>query len=124
VEGIAKPVTSLPFVDANGIVSTLTAKGNVPNRKVDLAIVGGRLALYVALLLVLLPPGKAVAFFFVQMALFGVFLGGSFAPNHKGMPIIPAGMKVDFLRRQVITSRNVPEHAGQIEFGQGEVAAG
>ena len=41
------------------------------------------------------------------MALFGVYLGGSFAPNHKGMPIIPAGMKVDFLRRQVLTSRNI-----------------
>ena len=31
----------------------------------------------------------------------------SFAPNHKGMPIIPAGLKVDFLRRQVLTSRNI-----------------
>ena len=88
-------------------VRALTAKGPVANRAVDLTIVVSRLVLYVAILLLLLPPGKAVAFFFVQMALFGVFLGGSFAPNHKGMPIIPAGMKVDFLRRQVLTSRNV-----------------
>ncbi|WP_034610385.1 acyl-CoA desaturase [Cellulomonas sp. URHD0024] len=88
-------------------VRALTAKGPVANRAVDLSIVLGRLIAYVAILLVLLPPGKAVAFFFVQMALFGVFLGGSFAPNHKGMPIIPEGMKVDFLRRQVLTSRNI-----------------
>jgi fatty acid desaturase len=34
-------------------------------------------------------------------------MGASFAPNHKGMPIIPAGSKLDFLRKQVLTSRNV-----------------
>ena len=57
--------------------------------------------------LVLLPPGKAVAFFGVQMAVFGLCLGGSFAPSHKGMPIVPPTAKIDFLRRQVLTSRNV-----------------
>ena len=54
-----------------------------------------------------LPPGKAVAFLGVQMAVFGVCLGGSFAPNHKGMPLVPATTKLDFLRRQVLMSRNV-----------------
>jgi len=41
----------------------------------------------------------------VHQALFGVYLGMTFAPNHKGMPH-PAGDE-DFLRKQVITSRNV-----------------
>ena len=31
----------------------------------------------------------------------------TFAPNHKGMPVIPSGARLDFLRRQVLTSRNV-----------------
>jgi fatty acid desaturase len=31
----------------------------------------------------------------------------SFAPNHKGMPLVPKGMKLDFLRRQVVMSRNI-----------------
>ena len=35
------------------------------------------------------------------------YLGCSFAPNHKGMPILAADDKTDFLRRQVLTSRNV-----------------
>jgi len=39
--------------------------------------------------------------------LFGVYLGSSFAPNHKGMPVIGKNEKVDFLRRQVLTSRNI-----------------
>ena len=47
------------------------------------------------------------AFFAVQMAVFGFCLGASFAPAHKGMPIIPPEMKLDFLRRQVMVSRNV-----------------
>ena len=34
-------------------------------------------------------------------------MGCSFAPNHKGMPTIAPGGKIDFLRRQVLTSRNV-----------------
>jgi hypothetical protein len=55
----------------------------------------------------LLPAGKAAAFVGVQLAVFGVLLGGAFAPNHIGMPIVPAGLKVDFLRRQVLMSRNI-----------------
>jgi fatty acid desaturase len=34
-------------------------------------------------------------------------MGCSFAPNHKGMPTIGADEHVDYLRRQVLTSRNV-----------------
>ncbi|GAA2791524.1 acyl-CoA desaturase [Kribbella solani] len=75
--------------------------------RVDLAVVLTRLAAYVAALYLLLPPGKASAFLAVQLAVFGVCLGAAFAPNHKGMPIVPAGMKLDFLRRQVLMSRNV-----------------
>lgn len=34
-------------------------------------------------------------------------MGGSFAPDHKGMPILPRDVEVDFLRRQVLTSRTI-----------------
>ena len=54
-----------------------------------------------------LSPVKAVVFIVVQQGLFGLYLGCSFAPNHKGMPILDAGDQTDFLRRQVLTSRNV-----------------
>jgi fatty acid desaturase len=33
-----------------------------------------------------------------------------FAPNHKAMPLLERDSKVDFLRRQVLTSRNVIAH--------------
>ena len=54
-----------------------------------------------------LSPVKAVVFIVVQQGLFGVYLGSSFAPNHKGMPILGAADHTGFLRRQVLTSRNV-----------------
>jgi fatty acid desaturase len=43
----------------------------------------------------------------VQQGLFGLYLGCAFAPNHKGMPILSEHDEWDFLRRQVLTSRNV-----------------
>jgi fatty acid desaturase len=46
-------------------------------------------------------------FILVQQGLFGFYLGCSFAPNHKGMPVLAPGDKVGFLQRQVLTSRNV-----------------
>ena len=67
-----------------------------------LHVVGG-----VGLLLVFLSPWQVVAFIGVQQSLFGLYLGCSFAPNHKGMPILEAGTRMDFLRRQVMTSRNL-----------------
>jgi fatty acid desaturase len=62
---------------------------------------------YFGVVFLVLSPAKAVAFIAVQQGLFGLYLGCSFAPNHKGMPILSATDRTDFLRRQVLTSRNV-----------------
>ncbi len=42
-----------------------------------------------------------------MMMSFGLFMGGAFAPNHKGMPLVDHDSKVDFFTRQVLTSRNI-----------------
>ena len=54
-----------------------------------------------------LSPLQAVCFLAVQQGLFGLYMGCSFAPNHKGMPIFGKDDKTDYLRRQVLTSRNI-----------------
>jgi fatty acid desaturase len=54
-----------------------------------------------------LSPLQAVCFLLVHQGLFGLYMGCSFAPNHKGMPIFGKDDKIDFLRRQVLTSRNI-----------------
>src|ERR1700761_3449899 len=66
-----------------------------------------RFSAYLCAAFLVLSPVRAVLFILVQQGLFGFYLGCSFAPNHKGMPVLAAGDKVDFLRRQVLTSRNV-----------------
>jgi fatty acid desaturase len=73
----------------------------------EAALLAAHLAGYLAVVFLVLPPVKAVVFILVQQGLFGVYLGLAFAPNHKGMPILGAADQSDFLRRQVLTSRNV-----------------
>ncbi|HET6856192.1 MAG TPA: acyl-CoA desaturase [Streptomyces sp.] len=77
------------------------------NRKTEGALLFGHFAVYLAALFLVLPPGMAIAFLAVHQCLFGVYLGSIFAPNHKGMPILKGDDRPDFLRRQVLTSRNV-----------------
>jgi fatty acid desaturase len=64
-------------------------------------------ALYLTCIFWVLSPLKAVVFVVLQQAVFSVYLGLSFAPNHKGMPLVDPGSGLSFARRQVITARNV-----------------
>ena len=49
----------------------------------------------------------AIALWVFMMMIFGFFMGAAFAPNHKGMPLVPRDAKIDFFERQVLTSRNI-----------------
>jgi fatty acid desaturase len=62
---------------------------------------------YLTAVFLVLSPVQAVVFIAVQQAVFGVYMGSSFAPNHKGMPILGRDQKLDYLRIQVLTSRNI-----------------
>jgi len=88
-------------------VKTILGRGPVKRRPVEIVFVTLRLGGYLALVFGTLPAGMALAFLGVQLGLFGLYMGAVFAPNHKGMPIVPRDAKVDFLRRQVLMSRNV-----------------
>jgi fatty acid desaturase len=76
-------------------------------RPAEAVLLAVHVAGYLTVVFLVLSPVKAVVFILVQQGLFGLYLGMSFAPNHKGMPILDAGDQSDFLRRQVLTSRNV-----------------
>lgn len=66
--------------------------------------------LYLALLVALVGPWWAVAVAGIQTSVGGFYMASVFAPNHKGMPQVEAGQPIDFLRAQVLTSRNVRSH--------------
>ncbi|MDF1479910.1 acyl-CoA desaturase [Leifsonia sp. H3M29-4] len=86
---------------------TVFSPGKVDKRALEIVLLLVRNVGLVAIVFAILPLGAGFAFLGVMLAVFGVYMGASFAPNHKGMPILPKGSKVDFLRRQVLTSRNI-----------------
>jgi fatty acid desaturase len=77
------------------------------HRLAETVLLAVHLAGYLTVVLLVLSPLRALVFILVQQGLFGLYLGCSFAPNHKGMPVLAADDRSDFLRRQVLTSRNV-----------------
>jgi fatty acid desaturase len=73
----------------------------------EIGLLAVHVAGYLTVVFLVLSPVKAVVFILVQQGLFGLYLGASFAPNHKGMPIMNPADRISFLDRQVLTSRNV-----------------
>ena len=49
----------------------------------------------------------ALLFIIVNKVAFGLYMALVFAPNHKGMPVLSASDELDFMRQQILTSRNV-----------------
>ncbi len=72
---------------------------------------GGLLLIHAGLFFVapflILSPLRAVAFITVTQLLFGFYLGASFVTNHVGMPTLVGKDDLGFLRRQLLTSRNL-----------------
>jgi fatty acid desaturase len=102
------PVFTLTAFDLMASSATLLfAKTNVKKRPIEIALFLSHYVLLGSLAFFLLNPGIAGVFVAVQIMTFGLYMGMSFAPNHKGMPVLPTDSKVDFLRRQVLTSRNI-----------------
>jgi fatty acid desaturase len=87
-------------------IRALARPGSRP-RPAEAVLLGLHIAGYLTIVFAVLSPVKAIIFILVQQGLFGFYLGASFAPNHKGMPILQPEEEHDFLRRQVLTSRNV-----------------
>ncbi|MFB8385644.1 fatty acid desaturase family protein [Microbacterium sp. NPDC055910] len=85
----------------------LLSRGPVKDRWRELGLIALRFTVFVGPVFFFLPLGMAFAFLGVQLAVFGVYMGASFAPNHKGMPVIAPDAKLDFFTKQVRTSRNV-----------------
>jgi fatty acid desaturase len=86
---------------------TLIRRRELRFRTVEAGLIAAHFAIYLTGLFLVMSPGRSIAFLAVQLGTFGVLLGAAFAPNHKGMPLVPRDVKLDFLRRQVLMSRNI-----------------
>ena len=76
----------------------------------EMSVMALHYLLYFGLLFSRLNIWQTIVFFIVQRALFGLYLGSVAAPNHKGMPVLDKDSRIDFLRQQVLTARNVRAH--------------
>ncbi|GEL96076.1 fatty acid desaturase family protein [Cellulomonas composti] len=102
------PVLTLEGLNLHraGLMHVL-GRGPVKSRWSEIGLLAGRFVVFWVPVFLVLPVGMAFAFLGVQLAVFGVYMGASFAPNHKGMPMIAHDAKLDFFSKQVRTSRNV-----------------
>jgi fatty acid desaturase len=103
--GLFFPLLSLLGIDLKVSSVKALAQPGIKRRGLEAGLLIAHAVFYVGALLLVLSPLQALAFVVVHQALFGIYLGMTFAPNHKGMPH-PTGDE-DFLRKQVLTSRNV-----------------
>lgn len=82
-------------------------KAEVRLRRTEGLLLIAHAALYLTLLVTTMTWAQAVAFLVVHQACYGLYLGCTFAPSHKGMPTLSAQQSADPLLRQVLSSRNI-----------------
>lgn len=100
LQGFAVRIHSLRFV--------LEQRARVPVLECPLLILHS--VLYLCLVFLMLGGWAGMAFILVHQMLFGLYMGSVFAPNHKGMLVLRGTDRLDPLRRQVLTSRNIRAH--------------
>jgi fatty acid desaturase len=89
------------------VLYLLQERKQVKHFLVEFILICAHLVIPVAVLIWQLGFWPAVLFLAINQGVLGLVLGSAFAPNHKGMPTLPSNSKLDFLRKQVITARNI-----------------
>lgn len=79
-------------------------------RSAEVLGMGLHFLLYFGFLFSVMNVWQASLFILVHQGLMGLYMGSVFAPNHKGMLVLEPDNRLDFLRRQVLTTRNVRPH--------------
>jgi fatty acid desaturase len=79
-------------------------------RWTEFGLLAGHVVLYVGLFVFLLGPWSALMVIVIYKCIGGAYLALVFAPNHKGMLQVDDSSDLDFLEKQVLTSRNVRSH--------------
>ncbi len=104
------PITALQAFGMHHITFEVLLREKPKGWKTELAFVLVHFLVFFALVFMALPFWWAIAFIVVQEVVFGLYNSSVFAPNHKGMPVLPKDTQMDFLHKQVVTSRNIIAH--------------
>jgi fatty acid desaturase len=101
------PLLTLVGLDLQKASVMFLAQGKSRYRKTEIALLLLHYIAYFGLIFAVLPLWQGIAFVLIHQLASGLYLGSVFAPNHKGMLLTEHGCQIDFLRRQVLTARNV-----------------
>ena len=101
-----------PLVSFEGVVLRLSGIRYMFGNRLMFPIaepimMAGHIGVYAGLVFLSLPLWQGILFIAVNQLLFGLYIGSTFAPNHKGMLLLDGKTQIDFLRKQVLTARNV-----------------
>ncbi|MDZ7726837.1 MAG: acyl-CoA desaturase [Dehalococcoidia bacterium] len=83
---------------------------DAPRKSLQLTLLLAHFALFGWLLTALGGWLIASSFAVIYLGVFGFYNSSVFASNHKGMPVLGDDQELDFLREQVMTSRDVDGH--------------
>ena len=106
------PLLSLSALQIRAYSALFIRAKALRNPRAELGLFVVHYALYFSALILVLGVGGGLLFFAVHQLLLGLYLGGAFLPNHFGMTVLMPGDQLEFLPRQVVTSRNI--RAGRV----------
>jgi fatty acid desaturase len=79
-------------------------------RRLEFGLLAVHAVVYLAAMVFFLGPWSALLVVLIHKGVGGAYMASVFAPNHKGMPQTDAESRLDFVRTQVLTARNVRGH--------------
>ena len=79
-------------------------------RRLEFGLLAIHAVVYLGAMVYFLGPWSALIVVLIHKAVGGAYLASVFAPNHKGMLQTDSESKLDFVRTQVLTARNVRGH--------------
>jgi fatty acid desaturase len=80
------------------------------HRRLEFGLLAFHAVVYLAAMVYFLGPWSALMVVLIHKAVGGAYMASVFAPNHKGMPQTDSENRLDFVRTQVLTARNVRGH--------------
>ena len=79
-------------------------------RRLEFGLLAVHGVIYLGAMLYFLGPWSALMVVLIHKGVGGAYMASVFAPNHKGMPQTDSVTRLDFVRTQILTARNVRGH--------------
>jgi fatty acid desaturase len=104
------PLTTFLAWSMHVVGATYLIKEDSRYRRLEFAMLAAHAVIYLGAMVYFLGPWSALMVVIIHKAVGGAYLASVFAPNHKGMPQTDSTTRLDFVRTQVLTARNIYGH--------------